>query len=411
MEATATSQNERLVSLDSIRGFALLGIFLVNMPAFHSPDFIRHLYTLPEHLSPLDQGIRLFFDLFIQTKFYTIFSFLFGLGFYIFMHRIEKRGHNMYKLFSRRLCILFVIGLIHLVFLWFGDILHLYALTGFLLILFYKRSNAVILGWAFGLLILYYGLFSLQLLIDPASLLASQTTGTEKLAEAVQVYQHASYTEWLAYRIKTEVPSILDSIPLQIPAILPLFLLGLYAGRRGIFQDVARNRIVVKRIWAASFLLSVPLTIWAALVHTGFFGGTIQPFLQDITISLNGLPICFFYMSSLVLLLDKKHWQKWLRPLSFTGQMALTNYLLQTILSLGIIFGLGLFNRMSLAAGLLLCLVLYAGQAYFSSFWLKRYYFGPAEWLWRTLTYGRMQPFRRPYVLGEEKAGQEQQLN
>ncbi|BAU29534.1 uncharacterized protein DFP93_11938 [Aneurinibacillus soli] len=404
MEATATSKNERLFSLDSIRGFALLGIFLVNMPAFHSPDFIRQLYTLPEHLSPLDQEIRLFFDLFIQTKFYTIFSFLFGLGFYIFMNRAEQRGNNMYKLFSRRLCILLVFGLAHLIFLWFGDILHLYALVGFLLILFYKRSNATILGWAFGLLILYYGLFSLQLLIDPASLLASQKAGAKKLVEAVRMYQDASYTEWLAYRINTEVLYILDGVLLQIPAILPLFLFGLYAGRRRIFQEPARNQTFVKRVWAVSFLLSVPFTIWAALVHTGFFGGTTQPFLQDLTISLNGLPLCFFYMSSLVLLLDKQRWQKWLRPLGFTGQMALTNYLMQTVLSLAIIFGFGLFNRMSLTAGLLLCLVLYAGEVWFSSFWLRRFYFGPAEWLWRTLTYGQIQPFRRPHVIGEEKA-------
>lgn len=400
MNTTALSKNERLTSIDIIRGFALFGIFLVNMPAFSSPDLIKQLHMLPEHLPPVDKGIRFFFDLFIQTKFYTIFSFLFGLGFYIFMSRAEQKGARMYSLFSRRLLILFGFGLIHLVFLWFGDILHTYALSGLFLLLFYRQSNTTILGWAFGLLTLYYGLLSLQCLTSPDFITSSQAEGAEKLAEAIRMYQDASYMSFLSYRMDTEVIYILSTSVFQIPAILPLFLFGLYAGRRGIFHEPARHRPFVKRVQTISLILSIPLTIIAALVHIDFFGlGTIQPLVNELTISVNGLTLCLFYMSSLILLLEKEGWQKRLRPLGLTGQMALTNYLLQTVLSLAIIFGFDLFNRLGLSSGLLLCLVLYTGQVWFSSFWLKRYYFGPIEWLWRTLTYGKMQPFKRQNVI------------
>ncbi|MEZ2661639.1 DUF418 domain-containing protein, partial [Aneurinibacillus aneurinilyticus] len=154
MKITPISKGERMITLDIIRGFALLGIFLVNMPTFHSPDFIRQLYDLPQNLSSVDKVVNLFFSLFIQTKFYTIFSFLFGLGFYVFMNRVEQKGLKVYRLFSRRLLILFLFGFLHLIFLWYGDVLHAYAIVGFALSLFYKRSNKVILGWAFGLLFL-----------------------------------------------------------------------------------------------------------------------------------------------------------------------------------------------------------------------------------------------------------------
>lgn len=400
MKAAPVSGDERILSLDIIRGFALLGIFLVNMPTFIAPEFIRQMYSLPEALAPLDQAVRLFFDMFVQTKFYTIFSFLFGLGFFIFMSRVEKKGLNVNRLFSRRLLILLLLGLWHLVFLWYGDILHTYALIGFLLLLFYKRSNKAVIGWAFGLTILFYALTIFQLLLIsmvPVTYLGEQQAiGEEKLVEALRIYQDASYAEWLAYRLEVEITTIIGNIPFLILILLPLFLFGLYAGRQGILHEPAKHIGFIKRVWRVTLICSVPSVVMVALLHFDALSfGAGQETAHQLFVTLSGLTLCFFYISSLVILLQKPVWQKRLRPLGLVGQMALTNYLLQTIISVLIINLFDLFNRISLSTGLLLSLVIYFVLVLFSSFWLKRYRFGPFEWLWRSLTYGYLQPLKR----------------
>ncbi|PDY96059.1 DUF418 domain-containing protein, partial [Bacillus thuringiensis] len=132
-------QNARIHSLDIIRGIAILCILFANLPTMTGLDpFNQAGYT------STDKTIRFLVDLFIQTKFYTIFAFLFGVGFYIFMKNTEAKGYPMYKLFTRRLCILLVFGLLHFTFLWYGDILHAYAIAGFILLFFYKRSTKLI---------------------------------------------------------------------------------------------------------------------------------------------------------------------------------------------------------------------------------------------------------------------------
>ncbi|MBN6188987.1 DUF418 domain-containing protein [Aneurinibacillus sp. BA2021] len=404
MKATPVSGQDRLVSLDIIRGIALFGIVLVNMPAFHSPDFIRQYYSLPRQLSALDEGIQLFFDMFVHAKFYTMFSFLFGLGFYIFISRSEQRGQTGYGLFVRRLLVLFGFGLLHLIFLWYGDILHTYALIGLFLPLFYQRSNKTILGWAFGLLFLFYALLAAQLLSEPASSVAQQqAAGAGKLEEAIRMYQDASYGDWLAYRLHTEVGTIISNAPFLIPAILPLFLFGLYAGRRGIFHHPVQHAGFIARVWTTCLLLSIPLIAVVALIHTDILSlGASKPLAIQLFVSMSGTPLCLFYLSSFILLLQKQRWLKRLQPLSFVGQMALTNYIMQTVLALAVIYGFDLFNRMSLAAGTLLCFAIYGVQILLSRFWLARYRFGPLEWIWRSATYGYVQPLRRRKVQPEK---------
>lgn len=147
--------------LDVIRGFALFGILLVNMPAFHSPNFINQLYSVDVPYGGLDAVVYAFLQLFVQVKFFTIFSFLFGVGFYLFMKRAEAKGLRMKSLFFRRASILLIIGLLHLIFLWFGDILHLYAVGGFLLVAFYNRMPKTLIKWAFSLLAIYLALLSM----------------------------------------------------------------------------------------------------------------------------------------------------------------------------------------------------------------------------------------------------------
>ncbi|WP_047152022.1 DUF418 domain-containing protein [Aneurinibacillus tyrosinisolvens] len=400
MRSEPVSLNERIVSLDIIRGFALFGILLVNMPTFHSPELVAQLYSMPQHYTGIDRWIRLFFDLFVQAKFYPIFSFLFGVGFFLFLSRAERKGHRVYVLMCRRLLALLLFGMLHLVLLWYGDILHAYAITGFILLLFYRQENNTILVWAFVLLVLYFGLLSLQFLIPSAAMgqimIEQQSIGQSKVREAIEVYRNATYRQWVSYRVHNEVGDILSGLPFLIPVILSMFLFGFYAGRKRIFSHFEESEWMIRRVWATSFLLGLPLVFVLLLLEISWLdAGSYQYILKQFLVQLSGIVLSFFYMAAFLLLLQKKKWETLLRPLGYMGRMAFTNYLFQTCLSLAVIFGFGLFARMSLAAGSVLCLIIYVFQMVFSYYWLKYYRFGPLEWIWRTMTYGHAPPLRK----------------
>ncbi|MGM0846629.1 MAG: DUF418 domain-containing protein [Bacillota bacterium] len=400
MNSSPVLGKERIVSIDIIRGFALFGIFLVNMPAFHSADFLRSINAVEAEYSGADYWLDLFFALFIDMKFFTIFSFLFGLGFYIFMSRAEEKGLNVTRLYLRRILGLFLFGAAHLILLWFGDILHTYALTGLLLLAFYKRRIKTMIIWAFCLLFAINALFSLTLLL-PSGLLEgindmSVTTYNEQFDEYVDAYTTASYGELISYRLGAEIPWIMfNAIPAMIP-VLAMFLFGLAAGKAGIFKRDTPHLGLIRKIRTISFLVSIPLVTLLALYKLEIIGEGVKnsTYVQVFT-SLSGVTLCFFYISALTLLLKKGQWQNRLRPLGFVGQMALTNYLAQTIICVLIFVGLDLYEEVSLWEGTLIALVIFAAQMIFSYFWLKKFQFGPFEWLWRSFTYGRFQSMKK----------------
>ncbi|WP_349408942.1 DUF418 domain-containing protein [Pseudalkalibacillus sp. SCS-8] len=400
MQPSPLANNQRITTIDMLRGFALFGIFLVNMPSFFSPAFQYDYYSLPIAYEGVDQWVRLFFDLFVQARFYPIFSFLFGFGFFIFLSRAELKSDHPRKLFVRRLTILLVIGLLHLVFLWYGDILHTYALTGFLLFLFYSRKPRTILIWAFALLVLFYGLTAAQLLV-PDTLMKqvqymNETVGNKKVEESITTYTEAGFGELIAYRFSEEVLPILQLTIFSVPLILALFLFGLYVAKRGIIADPAKHIRLIKKVWITSGVFAVPFTLWLGAVQLnvvdyGYKEDTAEFLLQQIS----GLFLAAFYISSFVLFVQKVPITKGLRALDAAGRMALTNYLLQTFFAVILALGFDLFNRISLSIGLLICLAFFSLQLIFSLYWLKYFQYGPFEWVWRSLTYRQKQPFWR----------------
>jgi uncharacterized protein len=401
MKSSPVLGKERMVTIDVIRGFALFGIFLVNMPAFHSPEFMKSMYGIPVDYSGVDYWIDVFFALFVDMKFFTIFSFLFGLGFYIFISRAEEKGLRMNRLYLRRIFALLVFGIAHLVGLWFGDILHTYAVAGLLLIFFYKRKIKTMVIWAFSLLFAINALFALMLLIPSSFLEQTESASAASMLygsmdEYLHVYEHGNYIEWVSYRLGTEVPAMLANL---IPAMLPvlaMFLFGLAAGKAGIFRDINKHVGFIRKIRTLSLVISIPLVLILGMYMTNLWDlGVKQEFVVQLFTSLSGLTLCFFYISALTLLLRKEKWQRTLRPLGYTGQMALTNYLMQTILSVGIFVGLGFYRDVSLWLGTVICLVIFSLQMVFSTWWLKKFRFGPFEWLWRSFTYLSFQPMKK----------------
>ncbi|MFS0671591.1 DUF418 domain-containing protein [Ornithinibacillus sp. 179-J 7C1 HS] len=390
------SSQERIRTIDIIRGFALFGIFLVNMPSFHSAIFVKTMNGYEPEYTGWDYWLDGFFTLFIDMKFFTIFSFLFGLGFYIFISRAEMKGQAATKLYIRRIIALLVFGLIHLIALWYGDILHTYALSGLFLLLFYKRKIKTMLIWAGSLLLAYNAFNSLTLLI-PNTLLEQievpRIVMESEVSSYTAIYQHSGYLEWVSYRLGAELPMILLNIlPAMIP-VLAMFLIGLAAGKAGIFQDVSKHLQLLKKIRLITLLISIPLVALLALYTFGIVdSGVKQLYIIQVLTSISSIPLCLFYITALTILLRRNKWQQRLRSLGFTGQMALTNYLMQTIISIGIFVGFGWYGKVNLVTGTIICFIIFAVQMIISTFWLKKFRFGPFEWLWRSITYWRIQP-------------------
>ena len=397
MSSESVLGKNRIVTLDVIRGFAIFGIFLVNMPSFNGSEFM--VYT------GADKIIRLLFDMFIQTKFYTIFSFLFGLGFYIFMTRAEAKGEKVFRLFSRRLLALLLFGILHLVFLWKGDILHTYAIMGFFLLLFYRRKAKTALIWGLVLII------SFQFLMGASAILTSfaekfddSMNFTESMREetltqgkeSIEAYTTLSYTELVKWRIPNELNEVVWNIPLTLPDILGMFLVGLFAGKINLFRRVAELKRKLRITQLITFIISVPPLIAIAWGYSQHEEVTFMYSLGNyFFVHFSGFTLSIFYIVTIALLLEKETWQRILKPFRYVGQMALTNYLCQTFFGVIVFYGFGLFGQVSLVEGLLYAVIFYCVQVVFSYLWLKKFQFGPFEWLWRVMTYGKVQQFKK----------------
>ncbi|PEA55782.1 hypothetical protein CON64_03845 [Bacillus pseudomycoides] len=378
------SQNERIHSIDIIRGIAIFGIFLVNWPMLAGVDS-RDLTTVYEGF---DRYIRLFYDLFVQTKFYTIFSFLFGLGFYIFMKRAEEKTPRAKLLFIRRLLILFLFGFLHYVLLWDGDILHNYAIAGFVLLFFYKRQPKTLLIWALILLSIWellVLLMNLAILFTPPETLGAFSAPVIPLLDwSLQVQDRFSvfYSEEISGSL------------IMLPETVGLFLLGLYAGKKEMFRRVNEIDTKLKKWQIITFFATLPT--WGIIITYFTMNDLYVPFSMIAFITLSGKTLFIFYIFTLMRLLQHTKWQNIFRPFQYVGRMALTNYISQTIVTL-FVFGL-LFKAnivFPLWGGTLFCIGFYTIQIFISRWWLSYYQYGPLEYIWRLGTYGKSMPIKK----------------
>ncbi|MBG9945475.1 DUF418 domain-containing protein [Brevibacillus formosus] len=394
MKVAPVSEGERIRQLDGIRGFALLGILQVNMPSFLYPIMFLPDAGMVNTHSEMDGWIRLLFNMFVQTKFYTIFSFLFGVGFFLFMHRAESKQLPYQSLFTRRLVVLLIFGMTHLVFLWYGDILHTYALAGFLLLLFYHRQEKTIKRWAWTLLIGMQALSAMMLTVPED--LVSMPDQTALIQKAINAYTNGSIIERLQFRVGYEIPVVLSFEFYVILSIFPLFLFGFLAAKRGVFERTEAFIPAIRRVWWLALGLSVVLVPMIPLVQFGIvkFPASISIAVQTF-VTWSGLSLCAFYITSLLLLYRKERGKRMLKHLEPVGRMALSNYLSQTIITVLVVRVGQLYGTPELALGLVFSLVIFTAQIFVSRWWLANYQFGPAEWLWRCLTYGKLVPMRR----------------
>jgi uncharacterized protein len=399
MEQTAQSPgpvslSERIVFIDVLRGMALFGILAANMRAFFAPlDAYGEIGALFH--SRADVLAQAFIDAFIQGKFITIFSFLFGMGFAIQMSRAEARGARFMGFYPRRLLALALFGLIHGLLIWAGDILLTYAFSGAILLFFRNRQQKTLLWWAGSLfalpivvsttfLLLYFSRFH-RPWMDP------KPPDVNKFHAIINIYAHGTVRQILAQNWvewKHALPTTLFAIYASA-----LFLLGMWVWRAGIVQRLDDYKPVLKRVCVWCLPVGLILNIYVAIVFATIHPGTVSLWAWSAGVLF--LPSAHIlsagYISGLALLFLREDKRRFLLPFAAVGRMALTDYLMQSVLCTLFFYHYttGLYGRIGPAIGLIPTVVLYAAQVVFSNWWLQRYRFGPMEWLWRGMTYGK----------------------
>jgi uncharacterized protein len=393
--ATPVPPAKRIDSIDALRGLALFGVLAINLETEFRVSIFQQFLRRPEEQG-LDHWIGAFLEVFVDLKAFAVFSLLFGIGLAIQYERLDGDPRRL-VLLVRRLLALMVFGLIHLFLIWNGDILAEYAVAGLIVLPFLFGSKRVLaLGAAFFLL-LY---LAMPLLPTVVAFPDSQGLANHVRA-AERIYGTGRFDQILAFRIE-EARALLPLHIFIFPRTVGLFLLGALAWGTGLVRNANRH---ASWLWLAGALavgLGLALTLASSRAYSGW--PSLGP-LTVVAFPLGTIVLALGYASLVVGASTGSHSRllAWAEPV---GRMAFTNYVVQSLI-LGWIFygyGLGWFGKIGLSAGLCLVFAIYIGQALFSRWWLKRFRYGPLEWLWRALMYGRAPPFRTA-PLGQSSVG------
>jgi len=410
---TPTPAHERIDLFDILHGFALLGILIVNMGIFSFP-YIAQFTRTPRGDSVLDYATEFLIMALATWKFYPLFSFLFGLGMWMQIERIQAVGGNPERFMVRRLLVLMGFGLIHALLIWNGDILFVYALVGLVALLFRKVQPRTLLIWA-GVLVAIPVIFGTGFVALGTLLAVDMSGAAEGMAmfrdleqRTIEIYARGSWAEIFVWRaiewLLFQFFLFLDGGMLQI---LALFLIGMYFGKRQIFQRLNEKPASERRLPAGSVCLVAGLTVNLALAWQIQVTNPLSPLagLWPVLILVAGPILSYGYLALFVTLTRTDVWRHRLQPLAAAGRMALSNYISQSIICTLIFYsyGLGLFGQVGAFAGLLISIVIWVVQLGISLLWLRRFQYGPLEWAWRSLTYGKSQtitlPANRPSTL------------
>lgn len=406
---------ERLVSLDFIRGIAVLGILFANITAFGQP-YIAYFWptALAEPATAADKNVWLFQTIFIDHKFRGLFSLLFGAGIYLFMERAWARGQGRWLQF-RRLVFLGLFGLIHYFLIWRGDILTAYAVTGIMAfpLLKWTARRQLFVGisvYVIGFLLMAAlmganyaaaNVPAVQAQMDEAQKAEITEVPQESLEgarEEIELYREGSYGEIVAKVAREESGNLLNEI-LVVPLTetLALMLIGMALYRMGFFSG-AFDSAKMRRWGVIGIVVGVALTIPVALwPYNSEFDFFTTLFVFQALGRIGQLPIAVG-LAALLVLWAPRATQGWLGSrFSAAGRMAFSNYLGTSIIMMFVFHGwaLGLFGYLGRVELFGVVLLTWMAMLAWSRAWLVRYRYGPLEWLWRCLTYGKVFPLRR----------------
>jgi uncharacterized protein len=458
-------KHKRIDALDILRGLALVGILLMNIEWFNRA--ITSLGQADTTLTGIDHAIGWLIRCFVEGKFYKLFALIFGMGFAVMLLRAKKAGRPFGAWFSRRMLVLWLIGLAHMIFLWGGDILHDYALAGFVLLAWvtYKKSDnpsaylKLALTWlmipifmvSFGGVIFgmvfndtkYQDMWQSELTVhnsveqqlansieddfvintdkgnqvvsaeETSQLMSTdEEENDQTIAEIIQqrkdvaadvleedtAFTQESYWKATEYRLGFTGFMLMFSPVMALVVLMPIFILGFWLVITEKITKHQQHQTLFKALARVGLMVGIPLNIASLLI--------IQHPAAGISGVLQGVGQMLFYIAQYILsagylglvvcALNKHRWQKTLSVFTPMGQMALTNYLMHSVILSCIFYGYagGQYGEISRAPQMLLVFGIIIFQLLFSKWWLNRYRFGPMEWLWRSLTYKKRQPMK-----------------
>ncbi|MED1778882.1 DUF418 domain-containing protein [Bacillus subtilis] len=390
------SLRERVHFLDIVRGFALLGIIIVNY--FLIVDSVKGFEMAS------DDVLHKLVSWFAEGKFVTLFSFLFGVGFMIFMDRAAQKVESPNKLFARRLSILLGFGILHITFVWVGDILAFYAVSGFLLLAFYKRTAKTVLRWIIALIVFQFLTPVFTMLYNVINTAGSKNPNFSEFT----LFSHSSltYMESISTRWTDMVTMAAGSFSM-IYSMFLMFLLGVYFVKMEFFKDMEAKKPIWKRIWIIS---TIAFLITQSSILLDMFNLSENMLWKDISSVLGqngGLTGSMFYMSTFAMLfLYVPQLRDPMMIFTKVGRMSLTCYLLHSIIGtvLFLRYGFGLADHIQSAGTFMFSLAVYFVLMSFSTLWLKRFRYGPMELVWRKLTYGKVNGSPKATPLHSEKS-------
>jgi uncharacterized protein len=395
----ASATNERQQMVDALRGFALMGILVVNIASFASTYYALGIpdplgMSLPDQIASFVRAFA------FETKFYLLFSFLFGYSFTLQMRAAERDGKPFVPRMVRRHLGLWVIGVAHAVLLYYGDILMAYAVLGAVLLMLRRRGDVFLACAAIGLVLLtallwagvsrMYTQMDMQMAVQAAYGEAAAALAAYRATPALVMVQHVrdlSQTWWMTALV-------------QAPEALAMFFLGFIAGRRGLLAHVEAHRALLWRVLWWGLAIGLPGALAYALP-------TLRPNavreVQGLAVTLLTAPfLAGAYAAGMLLVFQSGRGRVLARVLAPAGRMALSNYLLQSLVCawLFLAYGLRWIGTMGPLATFGVALAIFAGNLLLSGWWMRRFAYGPVEWLLRAFTNLRLPAMRRSRYAG-----------
>ena len=399
--------NERIIIMDALRGLAILGIFIANLGAGFSFYNEAAPNTGP-YFHSLDKQFLFWEHVFIEGKFYSIFSFLFGWGFAIQIARSEVKGISPASFMKRRLGFMFLLGLAHLLLLWTGDIVAFYAMVGFVLLWIRNRSDRTLFITAITCLllpaVLYFLKMKFPVLLAPAGVLYKTGEAIDKSISGVAGFDDfikKLKTGNYLFQLKTLLPGVfyrLGDLLFQdrFFKVLGMFITGYLLGRNGRYKTILINKSLLLKVALIGLAVGLPANYVLAtyMKKGGYYQMNMDGMIQTLAYTAGVSTLALAYISLFFLLALTKPGIQVIKILQPPGKMAFSNYIMHSLIGSIIFYGMGfgMVGEVGPFYYTLLAFIVFAAQIVLSTIWLRYFIYGPVEWLWRSATYKKWQP-------------------
>ena len=407
-----TQTNEREIFMDVLRGFAILGIFIANLGTGFS--FYREDANLsgPFLVPGWDHKMLFLHHMFIEGKFYSIFSLLFGWGIALQIKKGIAKGADALPTIKRRLLFMLVLGFIHLL-IWPGDIVFFYALLGFVLIPLSRFSNKTLIISGIVLIIspmLLYGLKMLfPVLNAPAGFLfetggriEAQLNNIKSNDDFMKIIKTGNWWDIL----KMDIAGIFYRYGYlffvsRIPKVLGMFLIGYVLGRTDFYKNIMQHKKLLYYIIVFGLLIGLPANYVLAHYMSTAMGDYFQlkekGMYQTIAYAVGVAPLALAYVAIFMLAFKTRFWEKVFTPMAPVGKMAFSNYIMHSLIGNFVFLGAGLgyMEQVGPVYFTIFGIGVFIIQIFLSTLWLKYFNYGPVEWLWRSATYKKWQTFKK----------------